>query len=37
MGDARKDVLRVEFDSRINLEFHGATVTSDAGVGEFPC
>ena len=31
MGDARKDALRVEFDGRIKLEFHGATVTSDAG------
>ena len=30
MGDARKDALRVEFDSRIKLEFHGATVTSYA-------
>ena len=28
MGDARKDALRVKFDSRIKLEFHGATVTS---------
>ena len=32
MGDACKDALRVEFDSRIKLEFHGATVTSDAGL-----
>ncbi len=32
MGDARKDELRVEFDSRIKLEFHGAAVTSDAGL-----
>ncbi len=32
MGDARKDALRVEFDSRIKLEFHGAAVTSDAGL-----
>ena len=32
MGDARKDALRVEFDRRIKLEFHGATVTSDAGL-----
>jgi len=29
---ARKDALRVEFDSRIKLEFHGAAVTSDAGL-----
>ena len=32
MGDARTDALRVEFDSRIKLEFHGAAVTSDAGL-----
>ena len=32
MGDARKDALRVEFDSRIKLEFDGAVVTSDAGL-----
>ena len=32
MGDARKDALRVEFDSRIKLEFHSAAVTSDAGL-----
>ena len=32
MGDARKDALRVEFDIRIKLEFHGAAVTSDAGL-----
>ena len=32
MGDARKDALRFDFDSRIKLEFHGAAVTSDAGL-----
>ena len=32
MGDVCKDALRVEFDSRIKLEFHGAAVTSDAGL-----
>ena len=32
MGDARKDALRVEFDNQIKLEFHGAAVTSDAGL-----
>ena len=32
MGDARKEALRVVFDSRIKLEFHGAAVTSDAGL-----
>jgi len=32
MGDARKSVLRVDFDRRLRLEFHGAKVTSDAGL-----
>ena len=32
MGDGRKDALRVNFDTRIKLEFHGAAVTSDAGL-----
>jgi hypothetical protein len=32
MGEARKDALRVDFDSRTKLEFHGAAVTSDAGL-----
>ena len=32
MGEARKEALRVGFDSRIKLEFHGAAVTSDAGL-----
>lgn len=30
MGEARKEVLRVDFDGQIKLEFHGASVTSDA-------
>ena len=32
MGEARKDALRVDFDSQIKLEFQGAAVTSDAGL-----
>ena len=32
MGDSRNDPLRVEFDRQIKLEFHGSTVTSDAGL-----
>ena len=31
MGDARKYVLKVDFDRRLRLEFHGAKVTSPAG------
>src|SRR5262249_9512257 len=32
MGDSQNDLLRVEFDRQIKLEFHGSTVTSDAGL-----
>ena len=32
MGDRRNDPLRVAFDRQIKLEFHGSTVTSDAGI-----
>ena len=32
MGEARKDVLKLDFDRRLKLEFHGTKVTSDAGL-----
>ena len=32
MGDGRKEAFRVDFDRRMRLEFHGAKVTSDAGL-----
>ena len=32
MGDRHRDPLRVDFDRQILLEFHGSTVTSDAGL-----
>jgi Transposase DDE domain group 1 len=32
MGDSQNDPLRVDFDRAIKLEFHGSTVTSDAGL-----
>ena len=32
MGDSQNDALRVDFDRHIKLEFHGSTVTSDAGL-----
>ncbi len=32
MGEARRDALRVGFDHAVKLEFHGAEVSSDAGL-----
>ena len=32
MGEARKDTLRLNFDHKLKLEFHGTKVTSDAGL-----
>jgi DDE family transposase len=32
MGERTKEALRVHFDARIRLEFHGATLTSDGGL-----
>ncbi len=31
-GDSRKACLRVDFDRRLKLEFHGSKITSDAGL-----
>jgi len=30
MGETSKDALRVNFDRKLKLEFHGTKVTSDA-------
>jgi hypothetical protein len=32
MGEAKLEPLRVDFDRRIKLEFHGARITSDGGL-----
>ena len=32
MGDSQNDPLHLNFDRQIKLEFHGSTVTSDAGL-----
>src|SRR5512135_3790041 len=32
MGDCQTEPLRTQFDRRLRLEFHGANVTSDAGL-----
>ena len=32
MGEGCKNALRLNFDRKLNLEFHGTKVTSDAGL-----
>jgi len=36
MGEACKDALRLDFDRKLKLEFHGTKVTSDAGLPAYP-
>ncbi len=35
MGDGEKTPLKLNFNPKIRLEFHGATITSDAGLLAF--
>ena len=32
MGESKKDALRVNFNKKLRLEFHGVKVTSNAGL-----
>ncbi len=32
MGESKQGCLRVEFDRRLKLDFHGSKVTTDAGL-----
>ena len=32
MGEKTKEALKLQFDKRLRLEFHGARITSDAGL-----
>ncbi len=32
MGESKQGCLRVDFDRRLKLEFHGSKITSDGGL-----
>ena len=35
MGDGENAPLRLQFNPKVRLEFHGSTITSDAGLLAF--
>ena len=35
MGDGENASLRLQFNPKVRLEFHGSTITSDAGLLAF--
>ena len=35
MGDGEKAFLRLQFNPKVRLAFHGATITTDAGLLAF--
>ena len=35
MGEKTRETLKLQFDKRLRLEFHGARITSDAGLLAF--
>ncbi len=37
MGESKAGVLRLDFDRRLKVEFHGSKVTSDAVPAIIPC
>ena len=32
MGEKPREILKLQFDKRLRLEFHGVRITSDAGL-----
>ena len=37
LGEKTREALKLRFDKRLRLEFHGAKITSDAGLDAAGC